>query len=295
MRGNKPLRNVSFMKTNDITSVAKWKLMKNFGCVAVLALLGASASANDRLFTYSYEPETLPQGAFEIEQWFTLRAGRNSTVGQKDYQRWQFRTEAEYGVTDNYTVGLYVNESHTSYQDPVSGHKTRDLYWDGISIENRYMLLNPATQKVGLTLYIEPTYDGENAELEQKIILGQRHGDWKWALNLTHATEWADHFRETEGEVEISAGLTRLIGKHWAVGLEARDHNELPEYKIWENTALYCGPVVNYHRANWWATLTVMPQIWGHTFHNENPDGNTRLELEGHERWNARLIVGFSF
>ena len=267
-------------------------------CAALLTMCAAltpGLSANERLFTYSYEPETMPEGAWETEQWFTLRSGRNSTVGQKNYNRWEFRTEAEYGVTDNYTVSLYVNESHTSFRDPATGKTTRDLAWDGISVENRYMLLNPATHAVGLTLYLEPRYDGENAELEQKIILGQRHGDWKWALNLTHATEWENHFREKEGEVEISAGLTRLIGKHWALGLEARDHNELPEYKTWENTALYLGPVVNYHQANWWATLTVMPQIWGETFHNENPDGNPHLELEGHERWNVRLLVGFSF
>jgi hypothetical protein len=266
--------------------------------VALATLLAAMTPAvmgTERFFTYSYEPETLPKGAYEIEQWFTLRAGRNSTVGQKNYNKWEFRTELEYGVTDNYSVSLYVNESYENFRDPSTRRSTHDLCWDGLSIENRYMVLNPATRPVGLTLYLEPRYDGKNAELEQKIILGQRHGDWKWAFNLTHATEWEEHFKETEGEVELSTVLTRFLGKHWAVGLEARDHNELPEYKIWENSALYIGPVVNYHRANWWATLTVMPQIWGETFHNENPDNNRHLELEGHERWNARLIVGFSF
>jgi hypothetical protein len=281
------------MKIKTLNS--KSKLSRPVACAAAVALWCSTAFANERLFTYSYEPETIPKGTFEVEQWFTLRAGRNSTVGQGRFQRWQFRTEAEYGVTDNYTVALYVNEQYESFRDPTARKTVRDFCWTGISLENKYMVLNPATKPVGLALYLEPTYDGKNAELEQKIILGQRHGDWKWALNLTHATEWEDHFRETEGEVEISAGLTRMIGKHWAVGLEARNHNELPEYELWENSALYVGPVVSYRRENWWATLTVMPQVWGETFHHENPDGNRSLELEGHERWNARLIVGFSF
>ena len=263
--------------------------------MGVAAVSVSSAGATDRFFTYTYEPETLPQSAVEMEQHFTLRSGRNAHVGQQDYRRWEFRTEFEYGVTDNYSVSLYVNESHESFRDPVTHRYTRDFCWNGLSIENRYLVLNPATHAVGLALYLEPRYDGKNAELEEKIILGQRHGDWKWALNLTHATEWRNHFKETEGEVEISAGLTHFFGKHWAVGIEARDHNELHEYKIWENSALYLGPVVNYHRGDWWATLTVMPQIWGDTFHNQNPDGNRHLELQGHERWNARLIVGFSF
>jgi len=37
-----------------------------------------------------------------------------------------------------------------------------------------------------------------------------------------------------------------------------------------------------------------MPQVFGANF-NGNPGGNNWLELEGHERWNVRMIVGFSF
>jgi hypothetical protein len=37
-----------------------------------------------------------------------------------------------------------------------------------------------------------------------------------------------------------------------------------------------------------------MPQIFGANF-SENVDGNHALELEGHERLNVRLIVGFGF
>lgn len=248
----------------------------------------------ERFFTYTYEPETMPQGAWEFEQWVTLRAGRNKTVGQDNFRRWQFREELEYGVTDNYTVSFYLNTKGDYFDDPNRGKSTANFRWEGISIENRYMLWNPADHAVGLALYLEPRYDGQNAELEQKIILGQRHGDWKWALNLTHATEWEDDFRETEGELELSFGITRQLSRHWFAGLELRDHNELPEYEKWENTALYLGPVATYRRENWWATLTVMPQIYGANFDGD-PDGNDHLELEGHERWNVRLIVGVNF
>ncbi len=65
----------------------------------------------------------------------------------------------------------------------------------------------------------------------------------KWLL---HATDWSDNLHVTEGEVEVSVGLTRHLGPHWSVGVEARDHNELPEYAHWENTALYIGPVISY-------------------------------------------------
>jgi len=143
-------------------------------------------------------------------------------------------------------------------------------------------------------LYLEPRYAGDTAELEEKLILGQRYGDWKWALNITHATEWTDYWRETEGEFEVSLGICRHLGKHWNIGIEARDHNELPDYSEWENTAFYLGPVVSYQRERWWATLTVMPQIFGRNF-IDNPSQSDHLDLEGHERLNVRLVVGIGF
>jgi len=253
-----------------------------------------SASATELYFTYTYEPETMPKGLLEYEQWVTLRAGRSKAAGQDNFNRWELRHELEYGVTDNYTLSLYLNESVESFRRPQTGEHHTDLHFDGVSFENRLMVLNPADHAIGLALYLEPRFAGDEAELEQRIILGQRLGDWKWALNLTHATEWSDDLKVTEGEVEVSLGLTRQRGRHWNVGLEVRDHNEIPEYRIWENTALYAGPVSTYRQEKWWATLTVMPQVFGANF-NGNPGGNNWLELEGHERWNVRLIVGFSF
>jgi hypothetical protein len=157
------------------------------------------------------------------------------------------------------------------------------------------MVLNPAEHPVGLALYFEPRYSGEEAELEEKIIVGQRLGDWKWAANLIHATEWADNLHSMEGELEFSFGITRRLNKRWSLGLELRDHNEIPEYKVWENTAIFLGPVVTYTQENWWATLTVLPQLYGTRFSSPDPDGEVGLELEGHERVNVRLIFGITF
>jgi hypothetical protein len=261
-------------------------------CCSVLATL--CASATERLFTYSYEPETMPKGGMEYEQWVTLRSGRNAAVGQENYNRWDLREELEYGVTDNYTLALYLNQTAESYRDPVSGDDVSDFSFEGVSLENKFLVLNPATHAVGLALYLEPTFAGDKAELEEKIILGQRYGDWKWAVNITHATEWEDNFHETEGELEFSLGIARQLGPRWSVGLEARNHNEIPKYSKWENTAVYVGPVVTYRQEKWWAALTVMPQVYGANF-DGNPDGNVHLDLEGHERWNIRLILGFGF
>jgi len=128
-------------------------------------LVAGSASATERFFTYTYEPETMPQGAVEYEQWLTLRAGRNKTVGQDDFNLWEFREELEYGVCDNYSVSLYMNESLENFRDPATAEDHSDFHFDGISVENRFLVLNPADHAVGLTLYLEPRYSGPDAEL----------------------------------------------------------------------------------------------------------------------------------
>src|SRR5262245_50099100 len=268
-----------------------------------LSLLGIIATLHaavgtERIFTYSYEPETMPQGALEFEQWVTLRTQRTKRgeVKKENFNRWDIREELEYGVTDNYTVGLYLNTKAESFRDfSVTPHRDESEFeFAGISLENRYMVLNPAEHPVGLTLYLEPTYTGSEAELEQKIILGQRHDNWKWALNLVHETEWEDNFHETVGEVEATFGIGRQLSPRWTVGLELRNHYEIPEYSSWENMALYAGPVVSYRQEKWWGALTVMPQVWGRNF-DGNPDDDDWLELEDHERVNIRLILGFNF
>jgi hypothetical protein len=257
-------------------------------------MAGGTASATERVFTYTYEPETLPKGAWELEQWVTWRGRRNSTVGQDDYSRWQFREEIEYGVTDNYQLALYFNSQHESFRDPATGDRTSGALWTGVSIENKYMLLNPASHAVGVALYLEPTISDREFELEQKLIIGQREGDWKWAVNFVHETEWSLFQSATEGVFEVVAGLSRSIGKRWHVGFEVRDHNEIPEYKRWENTAVFLGPVASYHTGRWWAALSVLPQVYGQNF-LDDPDNNHHLDLDGHERINVRLIVGVSF
>jgi len=278
------------MQANQFAILNPAKLILTAMCSA----LAFAASGHERTFTYSYEPATPPKGELEFEQYVTLEAGRNSAVGQENYRQLKFSEEVEYGVTDWYQLSLYFNHEYVHFKDPDTGRVTSHYRQKGISLENRVMVLNPTEHAVGLGLYLEPTYDGKDFELEQKIILGQRYDTWRWALNFTHATEWENHFREKEGEFEISFGVSRLFGSRWWIGIEARNHNEIPEYREWENTAVYLGPVVCYKRAGWFATLSVMPQIFGANFTGD-PDGDPAFEFEGHERLNVRLIFGFDF
>ena len=259
----------------------------NIRKVLIIALLFAgaiekeNATAHGRYFTYSYEPETMPEGAIEFEQWVTLRARKN----QKDnFNRWDIREEFEYGVTDNYTIGFYLNLKSESFRDPSTQMDMSEFKFKGISLENRYLVLNPAEHSIGLTLYLEGGYSGDEAAIEQKIIIGQRSGNWKWAMNFIHETEWEDNFHEKKGEVELTFGITRNLSKRWAAGIEFRNLNEIPEYEDWEHSTFFLGPVATYRAVEWWATLTILPTIFTHNY-GDSVDHNG-------ERMNIRLIFG---
>lgn len=271
------------------------KVSKNVFAITVAASTVFNAHADERRFTYTYEPEVLPKGALEFEQWLTIRSQRTSAgkVNQENFNGFDIREELEYGLTDRYTVGLYLNGKHESYRDTMTGVVEAELKFEGISLENRYMVLNPADNPIGLTLYLEPTFSGSDAELEQKIIIGQRYGDWKWAFNIIHATEWEDNFREREGELEFSAAVGRDLSANWTLGLEVRNVNAFPEYKYWERTSLFIGPVVSYRQEKWWATISFLPQIFGRDYKGDQ-DGYRNLSLLGQERYTVRLLLGIS-
>src|SRR5438105_2933156 len=123
--------------------------------ILTTGLLLNGARADEKRFTYSYEPETLPQGGMEFEQWITLRTQRTTggSVQQQNYNLWELRQEVEYGVTDNYSVALYLNTAAESFRDVSQNPASDSSKFDfkGISVENRYMVLNPANHAVGLT------------------------------------------------------------------------------------------------------------------------------------------------
>ena len=74
--------------------------------------------ADNRRYTYIYETTTMPKGMWEYEQWFTWS-------GYDDKDRFDFRHEIEYGVTDRFQLSVDVG-THDLIRNPIrSAHFTR--------------------------------------------------------------------------------------------------------------------------------------------------------------------------
>ncbi len=258
---------------------------------ALLWLSAVVLRADERLFTYVQEAEVLPKGGREFEQWLTHRRDKADGV----FAAWDFREELEYGLTDKLSLAGYLNFTST-HSEGVAGRADEDGFeFEGISAEAKYQLLNSNTKPLGVLFYGEATYNGDEFELEEKLVLQKNFAEkWVAAFNVTLEEEWAFTPADTEEELklELTAGVAYKINSHWSLGVEGRNHRVFEPGFNFDNqvaNAWFVGPNVHYARGSWWATLTVLPQVHG------SPETRHGLELEEHEKIEVRLIAGVNF
>ncbi|MBI1871029.1 MAG: hypothetical protein HYS07_07550 [Chlamydiae bacterium] len=256
-----------------------WK--KGFLVFVFAGILGGLVQADERHFTYSYEADSiLPKGHWELEQWVTLKEGKD----EGKFHRWDFREEIEYGLTDRLTTALYLNFRDTTVDLKEDGNDSEAFEFRGVSSEWKYMLFSPHLCPIGVLFYFETRYDGEELELEEKLILEHIFFEkWIGVVNVVGEEEWEFEEEETktEGALEFDLGLSYLINGHWSVGVEARNHREYPEFEEEEHSAWFVGPNIHYGSSKWWATFTVLPQVTD--------------VLDEHEEVEVRFIAGVLF
>jgi hypothetical protein len=183
-----------------------------------------------------------------------------------------------------------------THSDPGGGAEAEDDFeFQGVSTEHKYQLLNPRTKPLGVLLYGELTTDGNELELEQKLVLQKFFGEderWNAVFNAIVEEEWEYESSGTEEEMalEFTAGLSYKLNSNWAVGVEGRNHRVFEGFTNEEEaSAWFVGPNVHYGTSKWWATLSVLPQVSG------RPDDRDGLNFREHERIEVRLIAGINF
>ena len=244
-------------------------------------LAAATAHANERHFTYTYDTLVLPRGIREVEVWTTLRPRDEGLLIDN-------RVELELPVTDRLLTSLYLNS--TSSPDGVQ---------TSVSNEWKLQLVNPTVKPVGLALYGEVGLAPSETELEAKILLDHHSEKFLVAYNLVGEVEFEREFEAGEGEVEEEyvvendLGIAFLPVHNLSVGLEIRNHNEFPEGEF-EHAVFFAGPTLGFTSEDFWVAATALPQIGAFM---DDGDGETQWgrELEEHESFNGRVLVGVNF
>jgi hypothetical protein len=93
-------------------------------------------------------------------------------------------------------------------------------------------------------------------------------------------------------------GATYRVFPNWYMGLEARNHNEIGDFKVHEHSVYWAGPAIHYGGEKFWATLGFLYQVYGVP---HGVDADTHLSvgdhrfLRSHEKLETTLKVGMPF
>jgi len=261
------------------------------GVMAMILLEALTASADERMFTYSNEAKTLPAGSVELEQWVTLAARKESG----EFRKWKMREELEYGFTDRFTGAAYLNWELETVHDVPGLADEREATFAGASLEGKYKFTDPSADLIGTLLYVELSAESDEYELELKGVASKAWGPWTLAYNFIVEAEWVgsrdlNNIKRWDHEftIENTAGISYSFLPALAVGLEAMARTPFDDnFEDRGQTAFFAGPNVHVSAGPLWATLTVIRQV--------DPQGHNDLNLDDFTKFEIRLMVGVSF
>lgn len=230
------------------------------GLFALAALFVPTGKAGERRFVYSYETNSYVPGSIELENWMTWKDRDNGLY------RYEFRHEIEFGVTEDFQLGVYLADWRI---DEGAGESFHDFAIEGI-----YNLTNPNTDWIGSSLYGEVKFANEFLELEGKLLLQKNFGPVALVYNGVVETEWEDDgLSEMTGVLEQTAGVSYQVSPAFLVGMEAFSEIEYDEWQSGGDMAVYWGPNFSLRGGDHWFTTA---GLWEMTDTGE-PDFQLRM------------------
>ncbi|MFI5170801.1 MAG: hypothetical protein ACHQFW_00335 [Chitinophagales bacterium] len=277
----------------------------NIICTSLIGLLfTTNVFAGDRDFTYTYQSTVLDKGHRELELWFTYLDGNSSEF----YNALNHRAEFEIGLGKHFQTAFYLNLGYSAMLteritgiDMESGESLTESFIAkdfsmSFSNEWKWQLSDPVANGIGSALYGEFTVAPEEFEIEGKLILDKKFGNFVTALNLVGEIEFEAELEEeitASGDVEteleweketvaeIIYGLSYQFSPHFSVGLELKNENAFEEDEI--ESTFSAGPAISYKGENWWFAFTAMPEI------------KSSGEASGNAPFESRLIFSYHF
>ena len=225
-----------------------------FSLLLGVSLLSA-VQAGERRFAYSYDTDTLSAGEWEYEQWATWKHYDTKN-------RYEFRHEIEYGITDRLQLGLYLVDWR---YDKIERKKDKTDYRD-TAVEMIYQLSDPNEYFFGTALYGEVAVGDEKVALEGKFLLQKNIGPFVAVYNLVLEAEWEgenlEQLDEKTGVWENTLGVSYELGTTGlSLGLEALHEQEFAEWRGTDEHLFYAGPNLAYRRGRFFGVLAGLTQI----------------------------------
>jgi hypothetical protein len=268
--------------------VLRGMLAATFIYCGVGALGGREARATPRPLPFTYQSETLPKGAVEVEQFVDLVPIRLMTSSGPStwFIASQYQTEFEVGLTDRLELSLYV----TLVPQPEQGYAS-DVpaltEGNGVKQRVRYRLADPEAWPVDVALYGELSENEREIEVEGKIILQRRVGRVRFITNL-----WAEHEFYLDGHHEWvlnpTLGATAELTPRYHLGVESWMRAEDRVGAGWVlHPQVYVGPAFMMNFGKMW---------WSNGVYVRVSDLDQSVPVgDAFGRFWVRTIVGLSF
>lgn len=298
-----------------------------FGCVAIAWLLlgSSSARADEHLWAYARGAETLPKGRWELYFSELFKIGKQEGI----YLQTETYPEIEYGITSRWQVALapifyyhrFESISTGPFADEAGNPRSVNRFsLGGVDVETKYLVLSPYKDVFGLALGFEYEYrqryriDGSKISQHSfvpKFYFQKNYLDDTLITVASLGIEFerrhfddADNTLEEEISWDGALGVAYRIAPRWYVGVEGRvqadfleaGFNSFNSLNFGDNFqyGVYVGPSLHYGTERWWATVSVLPQVFGGPERHE-PGSTGGFHFEEHEKLHVRLDVGFTF
>jgi hypothetical protein len=237
-------------------SSSKPRLLRSLLALPVLGvalLIAPSARANPRPLPFTYIYETLPHGDAEIELYTDLTP--QHLLGPDGNPGWhlasQFQVEVEYGLTDRLELGLYLSLQPIDPDFPLAPDMGGG---NGIKQRLRYRFADAGAWPVDVAVYGELAENQREIEVEGKVILQRRLGDFRLAANL-----WAEReYYFSGGSAWVLNPTAGIVFEKWfnfQPGIEYWMHGEIEDGEFELGPDHFLGPtaILQFGKI-WWST-----------------------------------------
>ncbi len=233
----------------------------------VAGLTSSPANADDRRLAYSDEARVTPKGLIEFEQWVTWKT---HTRDENDFNKFQFKEELEFGITEHAQIGLELPAWH--FQTGPKGEKDGPRL-DAIAADLRYIFTDPVTDIVGIGSKFEVGISEDVFSLEGKLIVQKTWNKFELVYNANIEAEWESEgdkrYTMKHGEFSQTIGASYEVTGGFFLGAELLHEAPMPDWHTGEVQNLFIGPNASFHspldekQRNWAITVTPLAFVAG--------------------------------
>ncbi len=208
----------------------------SFVILLTLVFAGQAALADRRNFAWTYQYQTMPARATELELY--------QTTNLNETDRWEYRIEIEHGLSSRWDFSVYE-----IFSQPEDG----SFKWDAVQFRTRFRIGEEGSYVMDPLVYLEyqrPVESDRANKYELKVILAKTLAPWQVALNPVyelHAGPGSVH------EIGLDAGLCHEFSPALSLGLESATRVEFVESEA--VTKSYLGPTISFASGEWWYSI----------------------------------------